>query len=107
MPIEIPHFSFPFNIAGNKVVESEQDSLDDVTNCVRAIILTPEDFRTDIDDFGVNDMTFENHPLPSEGILQDIVLQEPRAALLVDARPSIIDELIAEVTIEVSPGGGT
>jgi hypothetical protein len=107
MPVEIPHFEFPFNIAGGKVVEREQDSLDDVANCVRAILLTPEEFRTDIDDFGLADMTFQKQPLPAQGILGDIRIQEPRVSLLIDIRPSIIDELIAEVTLELSPGGGT
>lgn len=107
MPISIPHFDFPFRIAGSKVVEREQDSLDDVANCVRAILLTPDDFRTDIDDFGLSDMTFLKQPLASQGILGDISVQESRVSLLIDIRPSIIDELIAEVTVEVSPGGGT
>lgn len=107
MAVEIPHFDFPFRIAGGKVVEREQDSLDDITNCVRAIMLTPDDFRTDIDDFGLSDITFQNQPIGAQGVLQDINSQEPRVSLLIDIRPSIIDELIAEVTLEVSPGGGT
>lgn len=105
--INIPHFDFPFRIANGKVVEREQDSLDDIANCVRAILVTSDDFRTDIDDFGLSDMTFNKQPLAAQSIVQDIAVQEPRVSLLIDIRPSVIDELIAEVTLEVSPGGGT
>lgn len=105
--VEIPHFNFPFDIWNGHVTEVEQDTTDDIANCVTAIVLTPEDFRTDIDDFGIDDMTFTNHPLPAKSIAQEILNQEPRAAILLDTRPSIVDDLIAEVTLEVAAGGGT
>ena len=102
-----PHFNFPFQIFGGTVEAVEQDSVEDIANCVTAIIITPDTFRTDLDDFGLPDMTFMKQPLPAESFTQEILTQEPRASILMDIDPSIIDDLIAEVTVQVTPGGGT
>jgi len=47
-----PHFDLPFRFlkSGGAVV-SEQDSFDDVANCVEAICRTPQGFRVDNPDF--------------------------------------------------------
>jgi hypothetical protein len=85
---EVPQFDLPFRIEDGAVAEVEQGSVEDIDNCVEAIVLTP--FRSRMDDpaLGVSDQAFASisaNPSAKEFVTA-IEEQEPRAHLLGEAR---------------------
>lgn len=99
-----PHFDLPFRI-NKKVAEVEQDTIDDVYNCVWASLVTPEGWRPEAPDFGMPDLTFETQPLNETLITSKLVQDEPRADVIMSQSPDAFDELIVRVTLDVSTGG--
>jgi phage baseplate assembly protein W len=101
--VNTPHFNFPFTLtsAGAQVVE--QDSEDDITNCVRAILSTPKGWRDEVPEFGIDPPTFSLQPLGAEEIAAEVMMQEPRADLVATEHPGYLDELVADLNIMVSP----
>lgn len=99
---QVPHFDLPFRWNGNKIAVVEQDSLEDVTNCVQAILLTRLGERLERPDFGIGDPVFLPQPLPLGEILNDILESEPRAQLLLQQAPDRLDQLIVNVTAMVN-----
>jgi hypothetical protein len=98
-----PHFDLPFRFQGGAVAAVEQDTYNDVANCVEAIVRTPFGYRYDAPDFGLTDMVFDLQPLDTESVLAAIETQEPRADVLVEENPDFYDVLIARMTIELLP----
>ena len=91
---DIPHFNLPFQFGPNLAVVVEQDSFEDVLNCVAAILRTQIGERTDLPEFGIVDPTFQTQPVDTDAIIQQVIAQEPRATLLVEQNPDVFDELI-------------
>ena len=84
----VPQFDLPFRVKGEAVVEVDQDSIEDVDNCVEAIVRTPLGSHLDDLDLGVPDLTFRSvgaNPT-AEQFLSAVEDQEPRAHLLGEAR---------------------
>lgn len=87
--IEIPHIAFPLRQAADGTLAAvEQDSLDDVRQCVHVLLRTPLGARPLAPDTGVEDPTF------SQGVDPDELAtrlagedNEPRAELTITARP--------------------
>lgn len=96
----VPHFDLPFRFSGSSVAVVEQDSAEDVANCVEAIVRTPNGTRDDSPEFGLDDQTFLNQNLDSAAILAQIEYQEPRSRLVVESEPDFLDNLIARVSIK-------
>lgn len=97
----VPHFDLPFRMKGTSFATVEQDSFEDVANCVEAIVRTPYGFRDDNPDFGVDDQTFQVQPLNTELITGQIIHQEPRASIVITQETDLIDSLIDNLKIEV------
>ena len=99
---DVPHFDLPFQLgpAGANVVE--QDSLDDIANCVIAVALTHIGFRELAPTFGVPDFGLRKQPLGADDINNWISNQEPRAALVVEERQDRVDQLVDYINIGVS-----
>ena len=98
---DVPHFSYPFRFGAPDVATSEQDSLDEIADCVLVTLLCPQGYRVESPEFGLPDPTF------GAGVDLDVVRAvietwEPRAATLVDQRPDLIDELIARIEVDVT-----
>lgn len=99
---DIPHFDMPFRIdPTTHLAVTEQDEQLDVQNCVEAILRTAVGERVELPEFGWEDLTFNVQPLDLTGIMQSIVLQEPRAILLFEQEPDFLDPLIAKITIKL------
>jgi hypothetical protein len=100
--VAIPHFSYPFRFASPSAAVSEQDSLDEIADCVLSVLLCPSGFRVELPTFGLVDPTFAV-PSPDLDQIRDVVdAWEPRAAAVLSEYPDLIDELIAHVEIDVS-----
>jgi hypothetical protein len=102
---DVPHFDFPLRLFGSNMATTEQDSIDDIANCVEVICLTPHGWFPELPDFGLTDPTFNLQPLDPHDIVEEISEQEPRAEVLVETAPDKLDNLIARVQVEVQRRG--
>lgn len=82
----------------------EQDSLEDVANCVITILATPVGSRDLAPDFGVVDMTFSNQPIGAQERSSILLIggQEPRAIIEGTERFDINDPLIDVINLKIS-----
>lgn len=81
---DIPHFAFPFRFSGGKVVEVEQDSIDDIASCVHAILSVERGELIQMPEFGVIDLTFLMTEAAIPEIKEAIQSQEPRATVAIE-----------------------
>lgn len=91
-PFYVPHFNFPFQFdkqTGHAQMV-EQDTDEDVTNCVYAACLTTRGTRFFVPNFGISDYLFTNMPIDDTRLQGEVLESEPRA----DAE--IIEEMIDE-----------
>jgi phage baseplate assembly protein W len=96
---DLPHFSLPFRFAPSQAAVNEQDSLDEISDCVLAVLLCPQGFRVELPEFGTPDMTFTQ---PDVDQLRTVIDQwEPRAKVALTEQPSRYDELIGIVQVLV------
>jgi phage baseplate assembly protein W len=98
---DVPHFSLPFRFVSPQAAVSEQDSLDEIADCVYAILVCPLGFRVESPLFGLPDQTFAMASPDLDEIRNTIESWEPRAAALLSERPDVLDELIARVEVLV------
>jgi len=99
--VDVPHFSLPFRFASPQAAVTEQDSLDEIADCVFAILLCPAGFRVELPAFGLPDPTFAMTAPDLDEIRTVIDQWEPRAAVLLSERPDLLDVLIARVEVLV------
>ena len=108
---DIPHFDFPFRFethqGGLTASEVEQDSIEDISNCINVICLTPLGWFAESPNFGLPDLTFNQQPLNVSELSGVIVEQEPRAVLIIEEAPDRYDELVARIKVQVARRGGT
>jgi phage baseplate assembly protein W len=98
----VPRFDLPFRLGADGAAVREQDSVEDIANCVTAILLTPVGWRTRLPGWGAPDYTFKQVPLGEQQIETLVGSQEPRAMLIVAEKRDHLDELITYVDIGVS-----
>lgn len=97
---DVPHFDLPFRF-GPQAAVVEQDSLEEIANCVYAVLVCPLGFRVELPTFGLADPTF-SMPAPDLDEIRDVVeTWEERAGLLLDQHPDQFDALIARVGVAV------
>lgn len=80
----VPHFDLPFRFSGGTAVVVEQDSLDDIANCVEAIIRYPVGSRPEALDFGIEDPTFSEGGTDLDALRDAVEESEDRAGVLLD-----------------------
>jgi phage baseplate assembly protein W len=101
---DTPHFAIPFRRTpdGKSVVVTEQDSIDEVGDCVFALLTTPLGARLDLPEFGVLDQTFQEGGVDLNEIQSAIAQWEERADVLIDQQPDLLDKWVERVTVTVS-----
>ena len=77
----------------------EQDSDEDILDCVYVALKTELGTRFYVPNFGVTDYTFTQEPLPNPQLLAEIRTSEPRAAYDLSAQ---IDNLVETVVVGVT-----
>lgn len=80
----------------------QQDTGEDVTNCVEAAVRTTKGSRMYVPQFGITDPVFGVQPLKTEQLEQEVESSEPRATTTLHSLPDVIDNLITNITVEVS-----
>lgn len=97
-----PHFDIPFRLtSGGSAALVEQNTFEDITNCVEVIVRTPLGFRDDAPEFGFPDLALLQQPIVTKDLIELIEAQEPRASILMTEHPDYLDNLIDRVTIQV------
>lgn len=100
MRVATPHFGIPFRVIEGKVAVVEQDSEQEIEQCVEAILSTRIGSRLDEPEFGIPDGLFELlPPNPNvDAVLAAIEEWEPRVRALGSAE---VEELTSRVKIEL------
>lgn len=97
-----PHFDLPFRLTPSGAVLVEQDTYEDVANCVEAIVRTPQGWRDEMPDFGIPSYEFDEQPILKHSELQNIIhAQESRATVDVSEMVDPGDNLIDHISVSV------
>lgn len=98
--IRTPHFDYPFRFGyTGHAVETEQNSIEDIQNCVTSILLTNKGDRVELPDFGIDSPIFGVQPLQLDEIYSHITDQEPRSLVLLSTATDPVDSLKAIITV--------
>jgi hypothetical protein len=95
--VQLPHFSLPFRFGGLRggTVVNEQDSEDDVIDCVKLIVAYPVNSREDLPNFGIPDLVFKMKSKTNAIALSAAVLEwEPRSETVVTEKE--IEDIYAQ-----------
>jgi hypothetical protein len=104
--VSVPHFDMPFRFGtgGAHAAVVEQNTGDDVTNCVEACLRTTRGTRMFVPNFGITDPLFAIKQSPFLAIEQmqaEVQENEPRASTQFTDVGSL-DAMIANIIVEVS-----
>lgn len=99
--VQVPHFALPLRYTNGHAVVNEQDSLDDIADCVYAVCVTNPGDRDEMPDFGLLDMTFDQEPIPAAAAANQILVWEPRAQVLIDVSTTKFDEAVNKAQVNV------
>lgn len=103
----VPHFDIPFRfLSTGHAAVVDQDTLDDVSNCVETIFRTMQGERDDNPSFGIPDPSFQLQPIDLGLLVEAVLQQEPRASLVMDQAPDTFNQLVADVVARVSIAQG-
>jgi len=107
---DTPHFNYPFKFAtrggDHHAGAVEQDTIEDVINCIIESIIVQTGTRVEAPTFGVPDQVFELQPLNLDLIIRSIELWEDRANQIMTQNVDDKDALIAQILDAVSLRGG-
>ena len=105
MAFTAPHFNLPFKLR-QTADYVEQDTVDDIANCVMTLLRTHIGLRAEAPTFGVSDYTFQVEPLDKDAIRDEITAAEPRAVVFINENPDRFDNMIDRIKVEITTGGG-
>ena len=99
--LAIPHLALPFDFGSDGTANViQQDSLDEVTQCVVVLLSTNVGSRTEMPTYGIADPAFTT-VINTAAISQAIATWEPRAQVQVSAGSGPT----APVTVDISVAG--
>lgn len=101
----IPHFDFPLKFQSGRAKVVQQDSDDDIANCVQVALLTPRGSRLYVPNFGVDDLVFSTpNTAQKSKLIAQLTDSEPRASISVIV--GVIDKNLTEpITVGVGNVG--
>lgn len=79
----VPHFAYPMRISAGRLALVEQDTIDDVRQCVAVLLRTPLGLRPLAPEIGVLDPTFSAGVDPQE-LAAQLEQQEERAEVSIE-----------------------
>jgi phage baseplate assembly protein W len=99
---DVPQFSLPFRLCPDgEFAYNEQDTLDDIADCVQCIVRYPLGYLEERPAFGVPEQEFQQSG-PDRAVIQAAIDRwEDRAEKIVTAE---LDDLVGRVRIEVEGG---
>jgi phage baseplate assembly protein W len=93
---------FRFDPVTGDVAVVEQDSVEDIANCVQIVCLTRQGQRDEDPTFGLPEMALSRAPIDPVLLLAHISASEPRAKMLIETAPALYDEAISNAGIQVA-----
>jgi phage baseplate assembly protein W len=97
---QIPHFAFPFKFtAAGPAAVVEQDTPQDVTACVVAILSYPAGSRADVPTFGLPDQSFRTGGANLQEVREALNEWEPRASAELDLDDRLLAQGIEDVRV--------
>lgn len=103
--VKNPHFSLPFRLGGRNggAFVNEQDSFEDIQDCVKAVVAYPIGSRLDLPDFGRPDLVFQqvSADLSTDQLWNAIIQWEQRATIDIDNEPVIGDEFVRKLLVRL------
>lgn len=102
----IPHFRTPFRFAAGRASVVEQDTIDEIAQCVEVVLTTEPGTRLENSDFGTPPMVLTEAPLDVESIANAVNLWEDRAGAIVTEDQDRWDELVHRAVIRVGETDG-
>lgn len=105
--VTAPHFAVPMTLLPDGTVKvTEQNSDDEIMDCIKTILAYPIGSRVEAPEFGVPGMAFLeiNQDIPNR-IRQVLANWEPRADLVFSDDVTQGDDLIREILIKVKGKG--
>lgn len=81
--VETPHLKWPFRVAVGRFQVVEQDTIDDVVQCVHVLLNTPLGFRPLAPDVGVIDGLWRSR-FETDRLVADLGEWEPRGEITAD-----------------------
>lgn len=88
--VDIPHLALPVRFVGGAAVTVEQDSTDEIAQCVETILRYRPGQRPELPDFGVADPTFQMAPIDLDRARAAVLEWEPRARTIIE----LVDQAI-------------
>lgn len=101
---DVPHFSFPFRLAGSRIALTDQGSDDEILDCVEVLLSTEPGERIDLPDYGLEDQAFLEGGASRSQIDSTIRAWEPRAAFDID--PVDMEDRIDNVRVNLRRARG-
>lgn len=106
--VETPHLALPLRFAGinGGALVNEQDSTEDIVDCVKAVLAYPTGSNVATPGFGVPDIPFAQTTAAgiSDGLREAIAQWEPRSGVIVTEHPIVSDELVRKLTVQIREG---
>lgn len=99
--IDTPKLSFPFRLHANglSAVTIEQDSDDEILDCLEVLLSTEKGSREEAPAYGIEDQTFKEGGADLEQVLTAISKWEPRAGKALEA--DVIASFIQHIRVKV------
>lgn len=102
----IPHFRIPFRIQGSAAAVVEQDTHDEIAQCVQTLVSTVQGERIEVPDYGIPDQVFLTESQVQVASLSTVISRwEPRALATLSSRITE-DELVRVLGVRVKVRGG-
>lgn len=102
--ILVPKLRVPFQIVGGRAAVVEQDSVDEIVQCVEYLLRTEPGSRYEAPEFGLPDPAFTERPDQLLSLARSVIDRwEPRAATRLSSEE--IDQLTRRVLLRVGVGG--
>ena len=99
---DVPHLTFPLRVISGRFACLEQDSPQDVAQCVATLLRTPYGWRDDMPDLGVDHVEFRMGGPNLQEIERQIVTYEPRAEALISDDPAALEDALAVVDVKLT-----
>ena len=105
--IDTPKLSYPFrfNAAGSQAIVVEQNSQDEIIDCVEVLLSTELGERQEVPDYGVPDQTFRQGGASTEAIEEAIRTWEPRADVDIERTDTDLDDLVDRLRLGIKRRG--
>ena len=101
MTVMVPHFAFPFSVNGSSFIVREQDSVEEIQDCVTVLVLTPVGSRLVLPSYGTPETLYAQTPVDVDSILTNMNEWEPRASVVLAETLDTLDEKITYIRAQI------